>query len=84
LGQTDFDAWLDQRPFRAFRIVMSDGKTYEVRHPDQVMPTFSAVVLPYPSPAPGGPPAGEFITLSLFHVIRLEPLAQPTSGDGQG
>jgi len=36
---------LAARPFRPFRVVMSSGQTYEVRHPEMAMLTRSDILV---------------------------------------
>ena len=66
--------WLSRRPFKPFRIRMTDGAAIDVRHPDEVIPVKTTA-----SVARG--PAGEVFvqqsTISLLHVIRLEPIESP-------
>lgn len=63
---------------------MSDGKVYEVRHPEQALPDFTSVSLLAPTSPLSGPQAEGFINLSLLHVVRLEPLPASPSGNGEG
>jgi hypothetical protein len=40
-----FRELLTQRPFQPFRLVMSSGLTYEVRHPEMAMLTRNALLV---------------------------------------
>ena len=40
-----FRELLAQRPFRSFRLVMSSGQTYEVRHPEMAMLTRTDILV---------------------------------------
>jgi hypothetical protein len=62
---------LRTRPFVPFRIDATDGRTYEVRHPDQALVLRTRVILPLPS-GNGVPERSEH--LALVHVERLEEL----------
>jgi hypothetical protein len=53
MGQSDFLYLLRRRPFLPFRVFLSDGSTYDVRHPDQALPNFDSVWLTRSGPAPG-------------------------------
>jgi hypothetical protein len=69
-----------QRPFVPFRLVLSEGTAYDVKHPEQVMVARDCAVVGLPSQ-----PAEEFfettVLVNLFHIVRLEPLpAQATAG----
>ena len=66
------------RPFVPFRIVTSDGTTYEVRHPELVMVGIATAVVGYPDPKqPGG--YERFDIVYIRHIVRLEPQAQPVN-----
>jgi hypothetical protein len=74
---------LRTQPFLPFRIQVSDGSSYDIRHPEQAMPTFASVLISLPSTDPSNPVWNRPVRVSLFHVVRLEPLAPnppPTSG----
>ena len=70
---------LTQRPFRPFRLVMSSGVTYEVRHPEMAMLTRSDILVGV-GEADDGVPAVEFRICSLLHVTAIEPLSPTTTG----
>lgn len=74
-----FRELLAQRPFRPFRLVMSSGQSYEVRHPEMAMLTRSDMLVGV-EPGEDDVPA-EFRICSLLHVATVEPLpiaARPT------
>lgn len=67
-----FRELLHQRPFRPFRLVMSSGQTYEVRHPEMALLTRTDLLVGT-NVADDGVPA-EFRICSLLHVTAIEPL----------
>ena len=67
-----FRDMLAQQPFEPFRIVMSSGLTYEVRHPEMAMLTRTAIHVGIDI-ADDGIPA-HFKICSLLHVTAIEPL----------
>jgi hypothetical protein len=67
-----FRELLAQRPFKPFRLVMSSGQTYEVRHPEMAMLTRTSILVGIDI-ADDGVPA-EFKICSLLHVTAVEPL----------
>jgi hypothetical protein len=71
---------LAQRPFKPFRLVMSSGQTYEVRHPEMAMLTRTSILVGV-DVADDGVPA-EFKICSLLHVIAVEPLNPAATGAG--
>ena len=76
---SDFHSVLRVRPFVPFRVVTSDGTTYEVRHPELVMVSVSSAVIGYPTP--GEPMTmARYDIVSMFHIIRLEPMPVAATG----
>lgn len=70
---TMFRDLLRQRPFRPFRIVMSSGESYEVRHPEMAWVTKNDIFVGI-DVADDGVPADARIC-PMFHVATVEPLA---------
>ena len=64
----DFHEFTRRRPFKPFRLHASNGRIYDIRHPDQIMPLYSKVIV-----GVGGegnvPDHAEH--LSMNHVVRL-------------
>ena len=75
-----FRELLTQRPFRPFRLVMSSGQSYEVRHPEMAMLTRSDMLVGV-GEADDGVPA-EFRICSLLHVTAVEPVTAGQSMRG--
>ncbi len=71
MSPQDFFHLLRKRPFEPFRIFATDGRTYDVRHPDQALVLRSRVILPLPTEGEV-PERSEH--LALVHVDRLEEL----------
>ncbi|HEV3344001.1 MAG TPA: hypothetical protein VG125_26740 [Pirellulales bacterium] len=74
---------LRTRPFVPLRIVLTDGQSYEIRHPEMV------IVLPQrvdigvqPDPATGV--VDSVAHCSLLHIVRVEELPRATSGPTSG
>jgi hypothetical protein len=63
---------LTQRPFRPFRLVMSSGQTYEVRHPEMAWLTRTDILVGTDVADDGLP--GKFKICSLLHVTAVEPI----------
>ncbi len=63
---------LSQRPFKPFRLVMSSGQTYEVRHPEMALLTRTDMLVGV-GEAEEGVAAGSRIC-SLLHVASIEPV----------
>jgi hypothetical protein len=67
-----FRELLTKRPFQPFRLVMSSGNTYDVRHPEMAMLTRSDILVGVDETEEGVP--AEFKICSLLHVSAIEPL----------
>jgi hypothetical protein len=64
---------LTQRPFRLFRLVMSSGQTYEVRHPEMAWLTRTDILVAIDADEDDLP--SRFHICSLLHVVSVEPLS---------
>ena len=71
---SDIRVFLQCQPFPPFRITLTDGRTYEVRHPELVMVGRSSLVIGLPAPGDAEPIYDQFVTVSLLHVMQMEPL----------
>ena len=67
-----FRELLTQRPFKPFRLVMSSGQTYDVRHPEMAWLTRTDILVGINESEEGVP--AEFRICSLLHVATVEPL----------
>ena len=66
-------------PFRAFRVFLTSGETYDVRHPDMILATLGAAHIAVPA-ASGSPDATERVaSVSLVHIQKIEYLPAPLS-----
>jgi hypothetical protein len=63
---------LRARPFQPFRIWLSDGKDYEIRHPEMAIVSRSTVSLGIPGPRGPEGPAERVVTCALVHITRME------------
>ena len=68
----DLLEFLRARPFRPFRIHGTDGRSRDVRHPDEALVFRTRVILPLGAEGEM-PEASEH--LALAHIVRLEELA---------
>jgi len=68
-----FRELLTNRPFKPFRLVMSSGQTYEVRHPEMAWLTRSDILVGIDQTEDDIP--AEFKICSLLHVTTIEPLS---------
>ncbi|MDR3637835.1 MAG: hypothetical protein P4L84_28775 [Isosphaeraceae bacterium] len=68
-----FRELLSQRPFKPFRLVMSSGQTYDIRHPEMAWLTRTSILVGIDDSEDGVP--AEFKICSLLHVTAIEPLS---------
>jgi hypothetical protein len=72
------------RPFVPLRVHMTDGKTYDIRHPDQIMVLRQRVDIGVPA-KPGDEVAERVEFCSLLHVVRVEEIpANAPPGETNG
>jgi hypothetical protein len=72
---------LRARPFVPFRLVMSSGESYDVRHPEMAMLTRTHILVGIDETRHGVP--SRFKIWSLLHVTAVEPIAPASSGPSQ-
>jgi hypothetical protein len=63
--------WMQRRPFAPFRITMSSGDAYEIRHPEMAFLTRAEIIIGLGER--GGIPS-RHRTVSLLHVTAAEPI----------
>ena len=73
-----FRELLTQQPFKPFRLVMSSGQSYDVRHPEMALLTRTRMLVGV-DVADDGVPA-EFKICSLLHVTAVEPFGSASAG----
>jgi hypothetical protein len=79
----DIQSRLHETPFRPFRIVVSEGQHFDIRHPDLVLVGVRDLMIGFPGP--DAPTAYDRVTrAALLHVVSLEelPIAK-VPGNGQ-
>jgi hypothetical protein len=64
---------LRQEPFEPFRLVMTDGKGYDIRHPDLLW-VGKRVAMVGLAGSEGQTFFERAVQVDLLHVIRLEPI----------
>lgn len=64
---------LDKRPFEPFRICMTDGRTYDVTHPDLCIPSRNTVYVGVPDPRLRRTVV-RMDQCAYVHIVRFEPL----------
>ena len=69
----DIQAFLKKEPFQPFRLTLTDGRTYDVRHPELAMVGRSTLIIGLPAPDDPAPVYDRFVTVSLLHIMQMEP-----------
>ena len=71
------------RPFVPFRLHVSEGATYEIRHPEMMLVGIASVIIAIPAD-PATPYYQRTETVAARHIIRIVPLGQPIGPVGNG
>ena len=74
-----FRKLIRQQPFQPFRVVMSSGEGYDVRHPEMIMVLQNRVLIGTDVADDDAP--ADYTICPLLHVAAIEPL-QPSSRAG--
>lgn len=75
--------WIRRQPFEPFRIHLTDGTSYEVRHPELIMAGARAVHVGI-AINPNQLYYDRAEVVSLIHVVRIEPMPSPASANTNG
>ena len=75
----DFREHLRTQPFRSFRVTLTDGRTYEVLHPELAMVGHSTVAIGLARPNAAEPVFDRLVTVSLLHIMQIEPIVPASS-----
>jgi len=63
-----------RRPFAPFRITLTEGSSYEVRHPELCMVGRRSAIVGIPKPGGRDELFDRSVTIDLLHVVKLEPV----------
>ena len=74
MSADDIRVFSKRQPFEPFRVKVTGNAFYEVTHPDMIMVGDTAIAVLITQPDRPGGPASTIKTISLYHVIELEPL----------
>jgi hypothetical protein len=73
---------LRRKPFVPFRVRVSDGRVYEIRHPELAMVGLAVPIIGLPTDRSQPDLFGRSEIVDLRHVVRLEPLTEASSSSG--
>jgi hypothetical protein len=65
---------LRRRPFVPFRITLTEGSTYEVRHPELCVAGRRSAFIGFAAPDDPDHLFERSVTVDLLHIVKLEPL----------
>ena len=83
MTQEDLQSAARRQPFEPFRVVLTTGTTYDIRHPDLIMVGRRAAIIGL-TDEPNGSAFDRTIKVDLFHVVSIEELRPtPPSTNGQ-
>ena len=68
----DILRFLRARPFESFRIYMSDGSTFDIKHPELAIVERSTVLVGVPGPQGPDGPVERTVFCALVHITRAE------------
>jgi hypothetical protein len=74
--------WLHRTPFRPFRFFVLEQTSFEVRHPEAVLVTPSAVRLFQPAAISPVHLGEREVSVALLHITRIEMLSPAPAGNG--
>lgn len=67
------------RPFEPFRLVMTDGKWFDIHHPNLIWPGSAIILVGKQDPSEPSGVFKNYISVAMFHVVRVEPLVPAES-----
>jgi hypothetical protein len=70
----DVREFLRHRPFQPFRLTLTDGRTYDVLHPELALVGRSFVAVGLARPGDPEGVADRMVTVSLLHIMQIEPI----------
>lgn len=85
MAPQELAAAVRRRPFVPFRLTLTEGSTYEIRHPELCMVGNRSAVLGLGA-APNDPDSffERSLTVDLLHIVKLEPLESAASPSTNG
>jgi hypothetical protein len=71
--------WRQANPYQPFRVVMTDGRHFDISHPNLIWPGRATVLIGIQDPNEPAGVFGHYISAAMIHVVRIEPLAHATN-----
>ena len=75
MSQQDLFDMLRLRPFSPFRVHVTDGTVYEIRHPEMMVVGRTSALVFFPPESMPLPAIDRYESVALLHITRMEPIA---------
>ena len=75
MAPLDIRGYVRRQPFVPFRLVVSDGSTYDIIHPELCLVGPATVIVGDPGPT-RTTPAVDVHLVDAFHIVKIIPLAR--------
>lgn len=66
----DIRDYLRREPFQPFRLTLTDGRTYDIRHPEMAMVGRSTVAIGRPANGKDETIYDRLVTVDLLHIMQ--------------
>jgi hypothetical protein len=80
---TDLLKFTRKQPFEPFRLVVTDGTTYDITHPEFCMVAMTTVIVGIPGVTDKAP-AADWVWVDPMHILKVIPLAQAATNASGG
>ena len=74
MSPEDILIFVNRRPFEPFRLFVTDGSVYEIRHPEMVMMGKRSLAVGLAQTNAQPPLYDRLAIVALLHVTRVEPI----------
>jgi hypothetical protein len=75
----DVREFVRRQPFQPFRITLTDGRTYDVVHPELAMVGHRVVAVGLPRANGPNFIFDRLVTVSFLHIMQIEPIPSDTT-----
>ncbi len=75
----DFRDYLRKQPFEPFRLTLTDGRSYDVLHPELAMVGHSTVAVGLARADAAEPVYDRLVTISLLHIMQIEQIVRASA-----
>jgi hypothetical protein len=82
MSHEDLQAVARKDPFKPFRVILTTGATYDIRHPDLIMIGRRSAVIGFAKDE-GGTIYDRATWVDLLHIVGVEELPVKSSGNGE-